>query len=193
MTVLVIAEHDNASIKAATLNTVAAAAQISGDIHVLIAGSNARAAADAASKIAGVAKELFADVPQLAHDLAENVEGTLLNIAKDYSHILAPAAVYGKNVAPRIVERLDVVQISGIAAVYNAVAFERLIYAGNAIATVQSIDPIKIITVRLTGFNPVAGDGGKAIVEKIEAAAGLSRLVSREVAKRDRPELSAAL
>jgi electron transfer flavoprotein alpha subunit len=198
MTILVIAEHDNASLKAATLNTVAAATEVGklvgGDVHVLIAGHNAQAAADAAAKVAGVAKVLLADAPQLEAGLAENVEATVLNIAKDYSHILAPATAYGKNIAPRIAAKLDVAQISDITAVDSADTFERPIYAGNAIATVQSSDPIKVITVRSTGFDPVAAEGGNAAVEKIEAAAdsGLSQFVSREVTKLDRPELTSA-
>ncbi|MDR5773259.1 MULTISPECIES: FAD-binding protein [unclassified Caballeronia] len=194
MTILVIAEHDNASIKAATLNTVTAAAKIGGEIHVLVAGANAQGAADAAAKIAGVSKVLLADAPQLAEGLAENVEGTVLNIAKHYSHILAPATAYGKNIAPRIAAHLDVAQISDITAVVGADTFERPIYAGNAIATVQSSDPIKVITVRATGFDPVAAEGGSASVEKIEAAAdaGISSFVSREVTKLDWPELTSA-
>ncbi|KUZ28917.1 electron transfer flavoprotein subunit alpha/FixB family protein [Burkholderia territorii] len=200
MTILVIAEHDAASaggaspIKAATLNAVAAAQAIGGDIHVLVAGHDAQAAADAAAKIAGVAKVLLADAPQLAEGLAENIEATVLTIAANYSHILAPATAYGKNVAPRIAAKLDVAQISDITAVVSADTFERPIYAGNAIATVQSSDPIKVITVRATGFDPVAAEGGSAAVEKIEAAAdaGLSQFISREVTKLDRPELTSA-
>ncbi|VWC80688.1 electron transfer flavoprotein subunit beta [Burkholderia lata] len=194
MTILVIAEHDNASIKAATLNTVAAAAKIGGDIHVLVAGHNAQGAADAAAKIAGVGKVLLADAPQLEAGLAENVEATALNIAKDYSHVLVPATAYGKNVAPRIAAKLDVAQISEITAVVSTDTFERPIYAGNAIATVQSGDPIKVITVRATGFDAVAAEGGSAAVEKIAAAAdaGKSQFVSREVTKLDRPELTSA-
>jgi electron transfer flavoprotein alpha subunit len=198
MMILVIAEHDNASIKAATLNTVAAAQKIDGDIHVLVAGHNAQAAADAAAKIAGVAKVLLADAPQLEAGLAENVEASVLTLvqdaAKDYTHILAPATAYGKNIAPRIAAKLDVAQISDITAVDSADTFERPIYAGNAIATVQSTDPIKVITVRATGFDAVAAEGGSAAVERIEAAAdsGLSQFVSREVTKLDRPELTSA-
>ena len=194
MTILVIAEHDNASIKGATLNTVAAAQKIGGDVHVLVAGHNAQGAADAAAKIAGVAKVLLADAPQLAEGLAENVEATVLNIAKDYSHIFAPATAYGKNVAPRVAAKLDVAQISEITAVVSADTFERPIYAGNAIATVQSGDAIKVITVRATGFDAVAAEGGSAAVEKIEAAAdrGVSQFVNREVTKLDRPELTSA-
>nr|WP_218626765.1 FAD-binding protein [Caballeronia sp. dw_276] len=176
------------------MNTIAAASKIGGDVHVLVAGSNAQAAADAAAKIAGVAKVLLADAPQLADGLAENIEGTVLQIAKNYSHILAPATAYGKNVAPRIAAHLDVAQISDITAVDSADTFERPIYAGNAIATVQSSDAIKVITVRSTGFDPVAAEGGSASVEKIEAAAdaGISKFVSREVTKLDRPELTSA-
>ncbi|MGF6963478.1 electron transfer flavoprotein alpha subunit [Paraburkholderia sp. WC7.3g] len=198
MTNLVIAEHDNASIKAATLNTIAAAQKIGGDIHVLVAGHNAQAAADAAAQIAGVAKVLLADAPQLAAGLAENVEATVLTLvqdaAKHYTHILAPASAYGKNIAPRIAAKLDVAQISDITAVDSADTFERPIYAGNAIATVQSQDPVKVITVRSTGFDAVAAVGGSAAVEKIEAAAdaGISQFVSREVTKLDRPELTSA-
>ncbi|MCI0151865.1 FAD-binding protein [Paraburkholderia sediminicola] len=184
----------NASIKAATLNTIAAAQQIGGDIHVLVAGHNAQAAADAAAKITGVSKVLLADAPQLAAGLAEIVEATVLNIAKAYTHILAPATAYGKNIAPRIAATLDIAQISEITAVVSADTFERPIYAGNAIATVQSADTIKVITIRTTGFDPVAAEGGSATVERIEAAAdtGLSQFVSREVTKLDRPELTSA-
>jgi electron transfer flavoprotein alpha subunit len=152
MTNLVIAEHDSASIKAATLNTIAAAQKIGGDIHVLVAGHNAQAAADAAAKIAGVAKVLLADAPQLEAGLAENVEATVLNIAKDYTHILAPATGYGKNIAPRIAAKLDVAQISDITAVDSPDTFERPIYAGNAIATVQSQDSIKVVTFARPGL-----------------------------------------
>ncbi|VBB14052.1 electron transfer flavoprotein subunit alpha/FixB family protein [Burkholderia stabilis] len=194
MTILVIAEHDNASIKAATLNAVAAAQKIGGEVHVLVAGHNAQAAADAAAKIAGVAKVLLADAPQLADGLAENVEATAMTVAKNYSHILAPATASGKNIAPRIAAKLDVAQISEITAVVSADTFERPIYAGNAIATVQSGDSVKVITVRATGFDPVAAVGGSAAIEKIEAApdAGVSQFVSREVTKLDRPELTSA-
>jgi electron transfer flavoprotein alpha subunit len=207
MTILVIAEHDarneiplgdNATVKGATLNTVAAAHEVAklvgGDIHVLIAGHNAQAAADAAAKIAGVSKVLLADAPQLAAGLAENVEATVLEIAKDYSHIVAPATAYGKNIAPRVAAKLDVAQISEITAVVSPDTFERPIYAGNAIATVQSGDPIKVLTVRATGFDAVAAVGGSAAIEKIEAAAerGISQFVNREVTKLDRPELTSA-
>jgi electron transfer flavoprotein alpha subunit len=191
---LVIAEHDNQSIKAATLNTVAAAQKIGGDVHVVVAGHNAQAAADAAAKIAGVSKVLLSDAPQLAQGLAENVEATVLAIAKNYSHILAPATAAGKNVTPRIAAKLDVVQISDITAVHSADTFERPIYAGNAIATVQSADPVKVITVRTTAFEAVAAEGGSASVENLEAAAdnGNAVFISREVTKLDRPELTSA-
>jgi electron transfer flavoprotein alpha subunit len=194
MTNLVIAEHDNASVKTSTLNAIAAAQKIGGDIHVLVAGHHAQAAADAAAKIVGVSMVLLADAPHLEAGLAENVEATVMNIAKDYSHILAPATASGKNVAPRIAARLDVAQISDISAVISTDTFERPIYAGNAIATVQSADGVKVITVRTTGFDPVAAEGGSAVVEKIEAAAdaGTSQFVSREVTKLDRPDLTSA-
>ncbi|WP_184228809.1 electron transfer flavoprotein subunit alpha/FixB family protein [Paraburkholderia youngii] len=194
MVSLVIAEHDNASIKAATLTTIAAAKKIGGEVHVLVAGHNAQPVVDAAANIAGVSKVLLADAPQLEVGLAENIEATVLNIAKNYSHILAPATAYGKNVVPRIAAKLDVAQISDITAVDSPDTFERPIYAGNAIATVQSQDPIKVITVRATGFDAVAAEGGSASVEKLEAAAdaGISQFVSRAVTKLDRPELTSA-
>ncbi|WP_429496107.1 electron transfer flavoprotein subunit alpha/FixB family protein [Paraburkholderia youngii] len=194
MVSLVIAEHDNASIKAATLTTIAAAKKIGGEVHVLVAGHNAQPVVHAAANIAGVSKVLLADAPHLEVGLAENIEATVLNIAKNYSHILAPATAYGKNVVPRIAAKLDVAQISDITAVDSPDTFERPIYAGNAIATVQSQDPIKVITVRTTGFDAVAAEGGSASVEKLEAAAdaGISQFVSREVTKLDRPELTSA-
>ena len=194
MTILVIAEHDNTSLKAATLNAVSAARQIGSEVHVLVAGHDARSAADAAAKIPGVAKVLLADALQLAAGLAENVEATVLTIAKDYSHIFAPATAYGKNIAPRVAAKLDVAQLSDITAVNSFDTFERPIYAGNAIATVQSLDSIKVITVRSTGFDPAAAEGGSAVVETIEAPAdrGTSQFVSRKVTKLDRPELTAA-
>jgi electron transfer flavoprotein alpha subunit len=193
MTALVIAEHDNLSLKGSTLNTVTAAAQAGGDVHILIAGHNAKAAADAAAQIAGVTKVLLADAPQFADGLAENIAEQALAIAKDYSHVLAPATAYGKNILPRVAAKLDVAQISEITKVDSADTFERPIYAGNAIATVQSTDSIKVITVRTTGFDAAAG-GGSAPVEAIPAVAdsGKSRFVAREVAKSDRPELTAA-
>ena len=193
MTALVIAEHDNVSLKGSTLNTVTAAVQAAGDVHVLVAGHNAKAVADAAAQIIGVTKVLLADAPQFADGLAENVAEQALAIARDYSHILAPATAYGKNILPRVAARLDVAQISEITKVDSADTFERPIYAGNAIATVQSSDSIKVITVRTTGFD-AATTGGSAAVESLSAVAdaGKSRFVSREVAKSDRPELTAA-
>ena len=193
MTTLVIAEHDNASLKGSTLNTITAAIQCGGDVHVLVAGFNAAAAAQAASQIAGVSKVLHADAAHFADGLAENVAEQALAIASAYSHIMAPATAYGKNVLPRVAAKLDVSQISEITKVDSPDAFERPIYAGNAIATVQSTDAIKVITVRSTGFD-AAAPGGSAAVETIAAVAdsGKSAFVSRELAKSDRPELTAA-
>ncbi|MGB7479917.1 MAG: electron transfer flavoprotein subunit alpha/FixB family protein [Burkholderiaceae bacterium] len=193
MTALVIAEHDNASLKGSTLNTITAAAQCGGEVHVLVAGHNAGAAAEAASKIAGVAKVLLADAPQFADGLAENVAEQVLALAGAYSHILAPATAYGKNIAPRVAAKLDVAQISEITKVDAPDTFERPIYAGNAIATVQSGDAVKVITVRTTGFD-AAASGGSAAIENVTAVAdsGKSSFVSRELAKSDRPELTAA-
>ncbi|OWT65795.1 electron transfer flavoprotein subunit alpha/FixB family protein [Candidimonas nitroreducens] len=194
MTNLVIAEHDNAQLKGATLNTVAAAAKIGGDVHVLVAGSGAQAVAEQAAQIAGVSKVLLADAPQLADGLAENLAEQVLAVAKDYSHILFPSTASGKNVAPRVAAKLDVAQVSDIIAVDAPDTFQRPIYAGNAIATVQSADPVKVLTVRTTGFDAVAAQGGSAAVESVAAVAdsGLSSFVGREVAKSDRPELTAA-
>jgi electron transfer flavoprotein alpha subunit len=194
MTALVIAEHDNASIKGATLNTVSAAAACGGDVHVLVAGHNAGAAAQAASKIAGVSKVIHTDSPALAHGLAENVATQVLAIAGNYSHILFPATAAGKNVAPRVAAKLDVGQISDITKVDSPDTFERPIYAGNAIATVQSTDATKVITVRTTGFEAAAATGGSAAVESAAAQAdsGKSSYVGSEIAKSDRPELTAA-
>ena len=193
MTALVIAEHDNASIKGATLNTVTAAAACGGDVHVLVAGHNAAAAAQAAAQIAGVAKVIHVDSEALAHGLAENVAAQVLAIASNYSHILFPATAGGKNVAPRVAAKLDVGQISDITKVDSPDTFERPIYAGNAIATVQSADATKVITVRTTGFD-AAGQGGSAAVETVAAASGngKSSYVGSEIAKSDRPELTAA-
>ncbi|MCC6248882.1 MAG: electron transfer flavoprotein subunit alpha/FixB family protein [Rubrivivax sp.] len=194
MSVLVIAEHDNASVKGATLNTVTAAIACGGDVHVLVAGANASAAAQAAAKIAGVAKVLHADAPGLDHGLAENVAAQVLAVAKNYSHILFPATASGKNVAPRVAALLDVAQLSDITKVISADTFERPIYAGNAIATVQSADAIKVVTVRTTGFDAAAATGGGAAVESLAAVAdaGASSFVGSEIAKLDRPELTAA-
>ncbi|MGM9481245.1 electron transfer flavoprotein subunit alpha/FixB family protein [Roseateles sp. NT4] len=194
MTALVIAEHDHGTLKAATLNTVTAAAALGGDVHVLVAGHNAGAAAAAAAQIAGVAKVLHADSAALAEGLAENVAAQVIALASGYSHILFPATAAGKNVAPRVAALLDVGQISDITKVVSADTFERPIYAGNAIATVQSADATKVITVRTTGFDPAASTGGSAAVESAAAAAdsGKSSFVGREVTKSDRPELTAA-
>ena len=193
MTALVIAEHDNASLKGATLNTVTAAAACGGEVHVLVAGHNAGAAAAAAAQIAGVSKVIHADGEGFAHGLAENVAAQVLAIAPAYSHILFPATASGKNVAPRVAAKLDVAQISDITKVISADTFERPIYAGNAIATVQSADGTKVITVRTTGFD-AAGQGGSAAVETVAAASGNGRsaYVGSEIAKSDRPELTAA-
>ena len=193
MSVLVIAEHDHGSLKGATLNTVSAALQCGGDVHVLVAGQAASGAAQAAAQIAGVAKVLHADGASLAKQLAENVASQVVQLAKDYSHVLFPATAHGKNVAPRVAALLDVAQISDATRIVGPDSFERPIYAGNAIATVQSADPIKVITVRTTGFD-AAGTGGSAAIESIPAAAdsGKSSFVRSEIAKLDRPELTAA-
>ena len=193
MTALVIAEHDNASIKGATLNTVTAAAQLGGEVHVLVAGHNAAAAAAQAAQIAGVSKVIHADAEGLNHGLAENVAAQVLAIAAGYSHLLFPATAAGKNVAPRVAALLDVAQISDITKVIGADTFERPIYAGNAIATVQSADATKVVTVRTTGFD-AAGQGGSAAVETVAAASGKgqSAYLGSEIAKSDRPELTAA-
>jgi len=194
MTSLVIAEHDNASIKGATLNTVTAAAACGGDVHVLVAGHNAAAAAQAAAQIAGVSKVIHADSEALAHGLAENVAAQVLAIAANYSHILFPATAAGKNVAPRVAAKLDVGQISDVTQVISADTFERPIYAGNAMATVQSTEGTKVITVRTTGFDAAAATGGSAAVESAAAQAdsGKSSYKGSEIAKNDRPELTAA-
>lgn len=194
MTSLVIAEHDNASIKGATLNTVTAAIACGGDVHVLVAGANAAAAAAAAAQIAGVSKVLHADAPGLEHGLAENVAAQVLAIAANYSHIVFPATASGKNIAPRVAAKLDVAQISDVTKVDSPDTFERPIYAGNAIATVQSADATKVLTVRTTGFDPAAATGGSAAVETVAATAdnGKSSFTGSEIAKNDRPELTAA-
>ena len=193
MAALVIAEHDGASIKGAMLNTVTAAAQL-GEVHVLIAGLNAGAAAAAAAQIAGVTKVLHADGASLADGLAENLAAQVLAVAGAYSHLLFPATASGKNVAPRVAAKLDVAQVTDITKVISADTFERPIYAGNAIATVQSTDAVKVITVRTTGFDAAAATGGSAAVESVAAVAdsGKSQFVGREVTKSDRPELTAA-
>jgi len=194
MTALVIAEHDNASVKGATLNTVTAALACGGDVHVLVAGENAAGAAQAAAQIAGVAKVLHADDAGFAHALAENVAAQVLAVAGSYSHVLFAATASGKNIAPRVAAKLDVAQISDISKVDAPDTFERPIYAGNAIATVQSSDAVKVITVRTTGFDPAPATGGSAGVEAIAVVtgAGKSSFVGSEIAANDRPELTAA-
>jgi electron transfer flavoprotein alpha subunit len=198
MSVLVIAEHDHGALKPSTLNTVTAATECAksggADVHVLIAGHNAGGAAQAAARIAGVAKVLHADAPQLAEQLGENVAAQVVALAPGYSHLLFPATAHGKNVAPRVAALLDVAQISDAIKVVSADTFERPIYAGNAIATVQSSDAIKVITVRTTAFDPAAESGGSAAIEAIDAVAdsGSSSFVGAEIAKLDRPELTAA-
>ncbi|MEO5661139.1 MAG: FAD-binding protein [Polaromonas sp.] len=194
MTSLVIAEHDNASIRPATLNTVTAAAQCGGEVHVMVAGKGAEAAAQAASKIAGVSKVIHVDGDHFAHGLAENMAAQVVAIAGSYSHILFPATASGKNIAPRVAALLDVGQISDITKVDAVDTFERPIYAGNAIAIVQSLDAIKVITVRTTGFDAAAATSGAAAIEKLDGVAdsGKSSFVSAEIAKSDRPELTAA-
>ncbi|TFZ02859.1 electron transfer flavoprotein subunit alpha/FixB family protein [Ramlibacter henchirensis] len=194
MTSLVIAEHDNASIKGATFNTVTAAAKCGGDVHVLVSGSGAVKAAEAAAQIAGVAKVIHVDGAQFEHGLAENVAAQVLAIASSYSHILFPATASGKNIAPRVAAKLDVAQISDITKVDSPDTFERPIYAGNAIATVQSADSVKVLTVRTTAFDPAPSSGGSAPVENVPGAAdaGKSKFVGQEIAKSDRPELTAA-
>jgi len=194
MVALVIAEHDHASIKAATLNTVTAALACGGEVHLLVAGHQAAAAAAQAAQISGVSKVIHAEGTALAHGLAENVAAQVLALAADYSHILFSATAAGKNVAPRVAARLDVAQISDITRVDSPDTFERPIYAGNAISLVQSLDPIKVITVRGTGFDPASASGGSASVQSMDAVAdsGLSSFVGAELAKSDRPELTAA-
>ena len=194
MASLVIAEHDNASIKGATLNIVTAAVACGGDVHVLVAGHNAGAAAQAAAQIAGVSKVIHADAEGLSHGLAENVAAQVLAIAGNYTHILFPATAGGKNVAPRVAAKLDVAQLSDVTLVVSADTFERPIYAGNAIATVQSKDAVKVLTVRTTGFDAAAATGGSASIETAAATddSGKSAFKGSEIAKNDRPELTAA-
>ncbi len=194
MTSLVIAEHDNATIRGATLNTVTAAVQCGGEVHVLVAGHNAGAAAAAAATIAGVAKVIHVEGEGFAHGLAENVSAQVLAIASNYSHILFPATAAGKNVAPRVAAKLDVAQISDISKIDSPDTFERPIYAGNAIAIVQSLDATKVITVRTTGFDPAATGGAPVAIETAAAVAASAKAsyVGSEIAKNDRPELTAA-
>jgi electron transfer flavoprotein alpha subunit len=194
MTILVVAEHDNAALKPATLNTMGAAKQIGGDVHVLVAGQGCQAVAQAAAAVPGVGKVLLADAAQYKDQLAENLAALVVGLAKDYGHVLAPATTFGKNFMPRVAAALDVAQVSDISAVKSPDTFIRPIYAGNALATVQSKDPIKVITVRSTGFEAVPTTGGTATIATIAAAAdtGLSTLVGRELTKSERPELTAA-
>jgi electron transfer flavoprotein alpha subunit len=194
MSILIVADHDNATLKAATLHAVTAAQKIGGDIHVLVAGAGARPAAEAVAKVAGVAKVLLAEAPALEHQMAETVAPLVAGLAKGYSHVLATATSAGKNLLPRVAALLDVQQISEITAVDSPDTFERPIYAGNAIATVQSSDPIKVITVRGTAFEAAAAEGGSAAIEAVEAKAdaGLSSFVGQELSKSERPELTSA-
>jgi electron transfer flavoprotein alpha subunit len=194
MAILVVAEHDNKTIRKSTLNAIAAAQKLGGELHILIAGHQAADAAKAAAQIPGGKKVLHADAPHLGEFLAENVAALVVSLAKGYSHILAPATSNGKNVMPRVAALLDVQQISDIVAVEGADTFVRPIYAGNALATVKSKDALKVITVRTTAFDAVAPTGGSAQVESVSppADAGLSSFVGREVSKSERPELTAA-
>jgi len=194
MTALVIAEHNNKALNVATLNAVAAAAQLGGDIHLLVAGHDCAAVASAAAQVAGVSKVLTADAPHYAHALAENLAPLVVSLASAYSHLLVAATTSGKNVMPRIAALLDVAQLSDIIEVKSADTFVRPIYAGNVLATVQSLDGIKAITVRTTAFDPVAASGGSAAVEAVTAVAeaGLSQFVGEELTKSSRPELAAA-
>lgn len=194
MSILVIAEHDNRELKPATLNTIAAAQAIGGEVHLLVAGHEAQTVAQAAAQVAGVAKVLVADAPCLAEFLAENVAAQVLQVKDGYSHILFPATANGKNIAPRVAAKLDVAQVTDVIAVDSADTFQRPIYAGNAIATVKSVDPVKVLTVRTTAFDAVEATGGSAPIEQVTAVedTGVSRFVSRTVAESDRPELTAA-
>jgi electron transfer flavoprotein alpha subunit len=194
MAILVIAEHDHVSLKPSTLNAVTAAAALGSDIHVLVAGSNAKPAADAAASIAGVTKVLLADAPQYEHWVAESVAPLVVTLAPGYSHILATATSAAKNLLPRVAALLDVAQISDISAIVSADTFVRPIYAGNALATVQSSDPIKVITVRGTGFGAAPATGGSASIETIQAGPGTdaATFVGQELSKSERPELTAA-
>lgn len=194
MSVLVLAEHDNATLNPATLNAVAAAAQLSDQVDVLIAGAGCGAAAEAAARVAGVAKVLVADAEQYDHAVAENLAPLIAQLAADYSHVLAPSTTSGKNVMPRVAALMDVAQISDILSVESESVFKRPIYAGNIIATVESSDAKKIITVRTTAFDPVAAEGGSASIENVATVdgAGLSEFVGEDLTKSDRPELAAA-
>jgi len=194
MTILVVAEHDKAALKAATFNTVGAAQKIGGDIHVLVAGHDAGGIARAAAQIAGVAKVLHAEAPRFAAPTAESIAALVVSLASPYSHVVLPATGFGKDVAPRIAALLDVAQVSDIIAVESADTFVRPIYAGNAFATVQSKDARKVITVRATGFDAVPSSGGNATVESVAAPAAVERVrvLGQELTKSDRPELTSA-
>ncbi len=194
MSILVVAEHDNSTLKGATLNTVAAAKAIGGDITVLVAGANCADVAEAAAKVDGVSKVLAADNAAYEHQLAENISLLVAEIGKEFSHILAGATSNGKNIMPRVAALLDVAQISEIISVESADTFKRPIYAGNVIATIQSSDAIKVITVRGTAYDPVAAEGGSASVESVASVqdAGLSSFIKEELAVSDRPELTSA-
>ena len=194
MAILVIAEHDNSTLKGATLNAVTAATQMGGDVHLLVAGANCGAVAEAGAAVAGINKLLVADNAAYEHQLAENLSKLVTEVAEDYSHVVAPATTTGKNFLPRVAALLDVAQISDITAVESENTFQRPIYAGNAIATVESLDPVKVITVRGTAFDAAAAEGGSATVETLDAVhdAGVSSFVGEEMAKSDRPELTAA-
>ena len=194
MAILIVAEHDNARIKAALFNTVTAAQRIGGDIDILVAGHQCAPAATEAAAIAGVRKVLVADAPHYDHALAENLSALIVSIAKGYSHVLAPSTSSGKNVLPRVAALLDVAQISDIIKVESADTFVRPIYAGNALATVQSSDAIKVITVRSTGFDAAPGTGGSASIERIavQQDSGLSAMIGQELTKSARPELTSA-
>jgi electron transfer flavoprotein alpha subunit len=194
MSILVIAEHDNATLKAATLNTVTAATQLGDDIHILVAGHHCGAVAEAAAQVAGVKKVRVADAPYYAHQLAENVAALAVGLAGDYTHILAPATAAGKNTLPRVAALLDVAQISDVIKIESADTFVRPIYAGNVLATVQSRDSVKVMTVRGTAFPAAAASGGTARIETVAPAAdaGVSSFVGQQLTKSDRPELTAA-
>jgi electron transfer flavoprotein alpha subunit len=194
MPALVLAEHDGKTVRPATLNTVTAAAKAGGEVHILVVGHNAADAANAAAKISGVSKVFLADGAQFADGLAEPIAAQVVSMADGYSHLFAAATAYGKNILPRVAAKLDAAQISDISSVESADTFTRPIYAGNAIATVQSSDPIKVVTARPTSFEPVASEGGAATVETVAAVAAgdASRFMSRDVVKLDRPELQGA-
>ena len=194
MPALVLAEHDGHTVRPATLNTVTAAAKAGGDVHVLVAGHTAAGAANEAAKISGVSKVFLAEGPQFADGLAEPIAAQIVSMANGYTHLFAAATAYGKNIMPRVAAKLDAAQISDISSVESADTFTRPIYAGNAIATVQSSDPIKVVTARPTNFEPAAGEGGSAKVETVAAVAAgdASRFMSRHVVKLDRPELQGA-